>query len=367
MSRAYDEIPTEATGFVRSRGAHSTFSGMSSLGQSGLHQSQSVPALSTSTTKTDNGTHFKHGVYGDKLQDPCLLSPKRSQEPIVRGPDSGDMRPLAAQELQVGRHKPRNDIAAPSTVRANTAFEQRARLHHNTLHKRREEAVIEHARFESGVFDGCWRDPLLDSKGALPEPGPAEDHEWMGTAALDYMVGREDELCLSEGRHAALRLVVGLDMALRQAKSRLSDIFNAENSGPKCQFEPTEFLQGLVRLKVLSTAGFDEETLCQAMSVIDPSFDGHISLPVLSRALKAVRACISPSRRVSSKMSFTTCSGEKDHGEEICPTTKVPKIRVEWQEDSISSFQKSFTKFKSQQKQLLDQHLPRDERLNPLG
>ncbi|CAE7168884.1 unnamed protein product, partial [Symbiodinium pilosum] len=113
------------------------------------------------------GPHFKQGTYGDKMLDPCLM-PQLCWAPAVqgcdsrRGPDALDLRPLSTPDLQVGRKKPVLGEPIPESVRGNVAYERRARRNNEAIRKRRTEALTEQRRFENGVFQGIWRDPLLD-------------------------------------------------------------------------------------------------------------------------------------------------------------------------------------------------------------
>eukprot|EP00930_Biecheleria_cincta_P062492 TRINITY_DN47960_c0_g1_i1.p1 TRINITY_DN47960_c0_g1~~TRINITY_DN47960_c0_g1_i1.p1 ORF type:complete len:561 (+),score=76.70 TRINITY_DN47960_c0_g1_i1:33-1685(+) len=358
MSKAFDDIPTEASRLRSSRtGSQQLFSSRNSLNKSQsepiipasarldssierdtrtkkppspltFHQYGSIsPKSTTSYTQhrrrlgeperspfrqTTIGFYFpnstsRQGAYGDKLLDPCLM-PQLSWAPPIEGQsercfgDAGDVRPLAARELQIGRHLPRSGHPTSDIVRSNVAHKTKAKRVIETMHKRREEAVIEHAQFESGVFDGHWRDPLLDVGGHfrdlyhnVPEPGPAEDHSWLFDASVCFLAGTPQELDVSEAQLNAVGMLTGLDRLLRRARSTLHALFAAENmAGPKGQLEPDQFLRGLTRLGVMKDSLYSTENLCEAMAAIDPCFDGRISLPVIGRALKVVRLVTNP-------------------------------------------------------------------------
>lgn len=353
MTRAYDDIPTEASRLRSSRTAGSQLT--SSRGR--LRPSESEPVIppsarldssieqDTRTKKpptpltfyeygsispksassytqhrrrlgeperspfrqTTVGFYFpnatsRQGCYGDKLLDPCLMPQLTWAAPIEgcserRYGDAEDVRPLAARDLQVGRKLPRAGYPTSDTVRSNVCHEAKAKRVIETIQKRREEAVIEQAKFESGVFDGHWRDPILDIGGHfrdiyhnVPEPGQAEDHGWLLDASVGYLEGNTVHLDLSAAQLNAVGLLTGLDRLLRRARSTLHALFAAENlAQPKGQLEAHQFLSGLTRLGVMKDSPYTKENLCEAMAVIDPCFDGRISLPVVGRALKVVR------------------------------------------------------------------------------
>eukprot|EP00933_Yihiella_yeosuensis_P015638 TRINITY_DN13582_c1_g1_i1.p1 TRINITY_DN13582_c1_g1~~TRINITY_DN13582_c1_g1_i1.p1 ORF type:complete len:479 (+),score=79.33 TRINITY_DN13582_c1_g1_i1:360-1796(+) len=308
------------------------------------------------------GAHCKQGSYGDKLLEPCLMpptgwSPCRTAPDTRWHGDAGDLRPLASQELQVGRNIHREGQLAPELVRTNVATEAKTRHVHHHINKRREEAVLEQARFENGQYEGCWRDPLLLC-AALPEQGGAEDFSWLVKALTKLNSNTQDsELDLTPRQWSAMGLILRLEEALRRNKARMSDIFAAENHhSPKLQLEPQAFLVGLKRLGLIDAASFTEEHLAEAMGVLDPCYNGRVSLPVLSRCLRAVH------RQMYS--NFEKTLGRSFHGDRSQDKTfvkygeavPVDTVRLELQSDSIINFEKLFTKFRSQQKELLDHH-----------
>ncbi|CAE8713652.1 unnamed protein product, partial [Polarella glacialis] len=98
------------------------------------------------------------------------------------------------------------------------------------------------------------------------------------------------------------------------------------------------------------------EILCLAISALDPCFDGLVSLPVLSRALKALRKNSDVAAAAGSARLFLgrqDAAMRRTYGE----VASVDVVRLEFQAESIFKFDRSFAKFRDQQRELLDQHL----------
>jgi len=409
MSRAYDDIPAEALpvrwthhGSNQSLGSHGSAGGR-------MGHSSSEPALLTATLTHENGTekdprrlrppsplhfydygcitlksrsrflqhraklgrdrplrqtghgffipgpHFKQGTYGDKLLDPCLM-PQLCWAPAVqgcdsrRGPDALDLRPLSTPDLQVGRRKPVQGEPVPESVRGNVAYERRAKRNNEAIWKRRSEALTEQRRFENGVFQGTWRDPLLDAPSHACEPGPEEDFSWLPGALQQTLAGKsEEELGLSPAKVNAFLLLIHLADAVKKEKTLLSKIFRAENKGPPRQLEVAEFRRGLGRVGILYEVDLSQEGLCEALMEIDPTFDGRVHLPVLDRAIKVVEATAFECRKnmKSEQDHFVLAYGE---------TAPVRAVQIPNLADSINNFRKAFSSFRKQQQDLLQFH-----------
>lgn len=253
------------------------------------------PEYRTSVGFYSPGTSGKHGFYGDKLLEPVLLPTLRWDEegpalPVRWHDEPSDVRPLAVQELQaqsIYKGKP----TMPSNVRGTVTSNQRALRSFTALDKMREEAIIEQAFFENGVWEGKWRDPLLDTHGKLPMHGPVEEFCWLSDAAEKLASGiPAEDLDLTPSQVHAVCVLVELDHVLRTSSARITDLFRAENQGPGGMLEASEFYHGLLRLGVKHAAQLTEVQLWDLMCELDPSFDGTVSVPFLGRALKAVRA-----------------------------------------------------------------------------
>lgn len=300
------------------------------------------------------GPHFKPGTYGDKLLDPCLMAPMCWAPPVQgcstrRGPDVLDLRPLSTPILaaELSRQKPLGE-PIPSKVRGNVASAQRARAHGEAMMKRCREDLTEQRRYENGIFLGTWRDPWLDA-GGMPELATA-DFEWLPGALEDLLAGKsEEELGLSPPRLNAFLLLIHLDHAVRQGKTCLSKIFNAENKGPRKQLEVTQFYCGLKRIHVIKALELSEEALCEALYELDPGFDGRVYLPVLDRALKILASTGVYSRKPP---HVEEEYGPLAYGE----TSPVRSIDIPMEADSINNFRKAFKCFRDQQNALLTFH-----------
>mmetsp|Transcript_8645 Transcript_8645/g.20549 ORF Transcript_8645/g.20549 Transcript_8645/m.20549 type:complete len:487 (-) Transcript_8645:7-1467(-) len=408
MSRAYDDIPAEA---LPARWTH--LGSNASLGSHGsdrrLANATSEPAIQTVTLTHENGTekdprrlrppsplhfhdygcitlksrskflqhrtklgrarplrqtghgffvpgpHFKQGTYGDKLLDPCLM-PQLCWVPPVqgcdtrRGPDALDLRPLSTPDLQVGRKKPINGEPSPERVRGNITYARRARRNNEAIWKRRSEALTEQRRFENGIFQGIWRDPLLDVASSACEPGPEEDFSWIPGAMEELMAGKsEEELGLAPARMNAFLLLIHLGHHVREGKTLLSKLFKAENRGPPQQLEIREFFLGVKRLGILNDIAFTQETLAEALMELDPTFDGRVHIPVLHRGITVMSAA---STEIRKRMRDEEDSSELAYGE----TAPVRAVQIPKLADSINNFRKSFGSFRKQQQDLLQFH-----------
>jgi len=226
-----------------------------------------------------------------------------------------------------------------------------AKLAFQHLDKRREESVIEQARFENGVFEGRWRDPLLDNKGMLPEASAPQEHSWVAMP-LETM---------DASQVLALRILHGIDHAVRRSFGRFSDVFAAENAGAKGVLELSEFMRGLVRLGVVDEDELAIGTLQQVVAAIDTTFDGRVNVPVLQRAVIAVRnlgetppplgAGVATMWQWGLQRSQPPAKPKGDYGE----AAPVDAVRLNFKA-GLYNFGRSFEKFRAQQKELLAHH-----------
>lgn len=307
------------------------------------------------------GAEFKQGIYGDKLQDPCLLPPmswkQRPQLPLRYTDDAGDRRPGAAQALQPHL---RETFSSPSVpvVRLTTAHEQRSRLVMEAIDKQRKEAVLEQIQYEGGVFAGNWADPLLENRGVVPEPLKQVCFAWLAKAAEAVLSGFPEDRYLSPRRADAARLVIGLDETMRRTRSRLADLFVPGPHSVPFVLEAREFLQGVFRTGALPEGSLTEDSLTVVMSLLDPAYNGRVSLLVLGRAIAAVNA------RLNNANADVTMQGGvmklrpaalDSHGS-YGQTLPVIYVKLEAESRSIFDFERSFDKFRAQQRVLLGQH-----------
>eukprot|EP00434_Breviolum_minutum_P012547 symbB.v1.2.011055.t1/scaffold728.1/size168468/3 len=198
-----------------------------------------------------------------------------------------------------------------------------------------------HASLQSGG-------PRFRHTKAMHCDGQSEDG--LSRALEDLLAGKsEEELGLSPPRLNAFLLLIHLDHAVRQGKTCLSKIFNAENKGPRKQLEVTQFYRGLKRIHVIEALELSEEALCEALYELDPGFDGRVYLPVLDRALKILASTGVYSRKPP---HVEEEYGPLAYGE----TSPVRSIDIPMEADSINNFRKAFKCFRDQQNALLTFH-----------
>lgn len=291
------------------------------------------------------GGQFKQGPYGFSMLDPCLMAPRSwhtSKPPPVRWEnDPADVRPHSTEHLG---HK-RNRVAAPvcsDIVRSTRAHTLRAQMSSQHQDKNREEKFLEQVRFENGLFDGRWRDPVLDHKG-LPEEPPMEQHDWIGAEAEDMHAMQQ----------LGSRILFGLQNCLRANRAKITTLFKAENSGHPGVLEPQEFLRGLVRLGIVEEGELSLDDLVEAMTTIDPNFDGRVNLPLISRAIAAA------TKVQGQRLQATQLLEAQQHAKistSYSESLPVEVVKVDKDCRSIFNFERAFEKFKAQQHLLLMQH-----------
>lgn len=294
--------------------------------------------------------HFKHGPNGDKMQDPCLMAPM-CWTPMLQPcstrprPDVLDFRPLSTPILAAELSRQNEPIpGVPSKVRGNVTSAQRARAHGEAMMKRCREDFTEQTRYENGLL-GTWRDPLEGMPGlATPDFG------WLPGALEDLLAGKsEEELGLKPPQLNAFLLLIHLDHAVRQGKTYLSKIFNAENKSRRKELEIGEFYRGLKRIHVIDALDLSEAKLAEALWELDKGFDGRVYLPILDRALKVLASTGVYSRK--------TPPTEEEYGPfAYGETSPVRSIDIPMEADSINNFRKAFKCFRDQQNELLTFH-----------
>jgi len=296
------------------------------------------------------GPQFKQGPYGFSMLDPCLIAPRpwdstTGQPPHRQENDAGDVRPLSSEQLG---HR-RNFVEAPKvsdSVRTTKAHTERALMAFRNVDKNREEKLLEQVRFEKGMYEGRWRDPMLEAGhvGQLPEENPEEKHDWLG-ANHEEMDSRQQ---------LGSRILFGLQSCLRTCRGKVTNLFAAENrAGPAGVLEPQEFLAGLVRLGIVDDGELSVHDVIQAMTTIDPNFDGRVNLPVINRAVNAAhkvqgertQAAQQVERQFQAKLSTS-----------YTESLPVEVVKVDRESRSLFNFERSFEKFRSQQRILLAHH-----------
>lgn len=296
------------------------------------------------------GPQFKQGPYGFSMLDPCLIAPRpwastTGQLPHRQENDAGDVRPLSSEQLG---HR-RNFVDAPKisdSVRTTKAHSERALIAFRNVDKNREEKLIEQVRFEKGMYDGRWRDPMLEAGrvGQLPEENPEEKHDWLGA----------DHEEMHSQQQLGSRILFGLQSCLRTCRGKVTSLFAAESrSGPAGVLEPQEFLVGLVRLGIVEDGELSVHDVVQAMTTIDPNFDGRVSLPVLNRAVNAAHKVQGERTQAAQQVERQFQAKLSTSYSESLP---VEVVKVDRESRSLFNFERSFEKFRSQQRILLAHH-----------
>lgn len=284
------------------------------------------------------------------MVDPILMPPSASDltsksSGLRWEGDPSDMRPLLKEDFGLKRDRVNKDPVGSPMVRHTNGHERRARRHFHCLDHRREESILEQARFEHGVFEGKWRNPLLDTgmESIQDTQAPEEEHTWL-SKPLEEMTSAEE---------VASNLLFRLERAATQTRGRTAQLFVDQNHGPNGQLEPAEFIKGLEKHYILYQNELTPQKLIGIMNTIDKSFDGRVSLPVITRAVNYARTvrmrkdqekdAIRKQRQVKLKTSYS----------EAMP---IDVIKVDRYESSLLNFNRSFQKFVNQQRQLLDHH-----------
>lgn len=294
------------------------------------------------------GPQFKQGPYGFSMLDPCLIAPRAwptttGVPPVRQVDDASDVRPLSTHDMATKR----NLAEAPhlsDCVRTTKAHSERALIAFRNVDKNREEKLLEQVRFEKGMYEGRWRDPMLETKGQLPEECPEEKHDWLD--------GDTEEMHSTQQLGA--RILFGLQSCLRTTRGKITNLFQAENrQGPAGVLEPQEFLAGLVRLGVVEDGELSVHDIVHAMGTIDPNFDGRVNLPVIARAVNAAH-------KVQGQRTQATQQLERQHQAKASmsysESLPVEVVKVDRESRSLFNFERSFEKFRSQQRVLLAHH-----------
>lgn len=300
------------------------------------------------------GPQYKQGPYGFSMLDPCLLAPRpwetRKGQPPAREENApGDVRPLSVEDLGHRRNRVAHPVTS-DTVRPTRAHSERALMAFKTVDKEREERLLEHVRFEKGMYEGKWRDPLLErhpetgKQGHLPEENPEEKHDWLG--------GDHQEM--DSKQQLGSRILFGLQRSVRECRGKMTNLFKTENkSGPAGVLEPQEFLAGLVRLGVVEDGEISVEDVIHAMTTIDPNFDGHVNVPTIARAVNAAH-------KVQGQRTQANAQAEKQHQKQLSTSYSeslpVEVVKVDRESRSLFNFERSFEKFRHQQRVLLAHH-----------
>jgi len=291
------------------------------------------------------GVHSKQGGYGFSLLDPVLLSPKpweKHKVPELRhNSDPTDVRPLHAEEHSLRRARKDNPVTSPS-VRSTAGHTCRATRLAHCADNLRESKVHEQAKFEHGFFEGSWRDPLLDM-AQIPEAAPEQHSEWLCLADED----------MTDVQRLAANLLFNLEGVAYKYSSTVAQLFSAHNGVNRGVVELEMFQKALVKLGIFAHGELTTENAIAVMSIIDPSFDGKVSVPTLDRAVRAARR-IRVHREEAENERRKRRQVKLSHS--YSDPIPVEVVRVEYPASSLLNFNRSFQKFMSQQRVLLDHH-----------
>jgi len=215
--------------------------------------------------------------------------------------------------------------------------------------KNREEKLLEQVRFEKGMYEGKWRDPMLERRtdgavGQLPEEHPEETHDWLGADHEDMHTTQQ----------LGSRILFGLQRCLRDCRGKITKLFQAENKACATGvLEPEEFLAGLVRLGVVEDGELTVDNIVEAMSTIDTNFDGRVNLPLIQRAVNAAHKVQGQRTQAAQEVERKTQAKLTTTYTESLP---VEIVKVDRESRSLFNFERSFEKFRSQQRVLLAHH-----------
>lgn len=311
------------------------------------NDAQSMRRASSSSSFYFPGPDYKQGPYGFSVQDPILL-PRRSWEPsrVPQKSDqhANDQRPRNTRDAANDGGRRQAFLAKPTVpdmVRTTHGHELKLERVFQTLDRNREESCLEQTRFEDGNFGGRWCHPVRAKPGAHLGKGPLQPYSWMESDLGD----------MDDAELMASRIVSGITRALQENHSTLTRLFKAVNRGTAGVLELDEFIMGLVRIRVLGeTETFSTKVIAQAMSLIDPDYDGRINFPALNRAVKAARD-------VQRKMRQTTVDGVGPAASSIYGVDlPVEVVKVDKNSKSVYNFTRSRDLFIKQQASLLKLH-----------
>jgi len=249
-------------------------------------------------------------------------------------------------------------------VRSNKAQEYKQRLISETIRHREDEFHIEHLRFERGMFEAHYKDPLLNdglpvTLDSVAQKAPAAArHAWdMQVQEVDDPE-QEQHVQMTEQAMLSSQILLGLDEAMREQKAKLMHLFRSVNRGVAGALTPAEFLEGLQKLEILHPGDVSEKQIIDVMPGIDPDFDNKVNLPHLYAAINALKASQLPQGpEGTGKAETAKTEGPEQYGEAL----PLERVVVDRQARSLFNFEDSFQQFQKQQLALLVMHKERVE------
>lgn len=209
------------------------------------------------------------------------------------------------------------------------------------MKKRDDEAFLDRVRIESGVFDGKFPIPPHDDFIVSQKEDVGSD--WAVAADGD---SRPDSSPLEA---AAGKILRALSASMKESRAKLPALFKFVNRGAAGILEPAEFLEGLVRLGIVEENELSPDTIVRMMVAVDPEFDGRIYYTTLNRAISmAVR----PAGRTQAP-DWATRTRETAPAATYGESLPFEAVKVDLHARSLYFFDRSFEKFRRQQKALL--------------
>merc|ERR1712039_301686 len=139
----------------------------------------------------------------------------------------------------------------------------------------------------------------------------------------------------------------------RNSRGKLSHLFKTENKGTPGALEPEEFLKGLVRFGIVGEKELTEHDIIEALLAIDPTFDGRVNLPTLGRAVAVAQGLQKQRAQAAERVKQQHQTKLSNSYSETLP---VDVVKVDWQARSLFDFERSFERFRAQQRELLSMH-----------
>lgn len=301
------------------------------------------------------GPDYKQGPYGFSMLDPILMPP-RCWEPR-RGPlrsdqHVNDVRPRHIKGSASDGTLKQSQISkptAPDIVRSTRGHDMKTQHVARTLDRNHDEAWLDKELHEDGSFGGRWCHPLRSKPAGLGQgshlhDGPLDHHDWM----------HQDLSEQEEAAALASRVLSGITRALQENHSTLPHLFRAHNQGAQGVLEIEEFMEGLSRLQVLDYEDVASlKVLSEAMTLIDPDFDGRVNYPALNRAVTAAQNAQRKRRRArSAGHSRGSMVASATYGADL----PIDVVKVDRNSKSQYYFKKSTEMLQRQQNALLAHH-----------
>lgn len=316
-------------------------------------------AQSTRRAASSSGFYFpgpdcRQGPYGFSMQDPILMPPRNwepSRVPGASDQHANNVRPRNCRDAGNDGGQRQSFLSRPTVsekVRSTRGHDLKLQRVFQTMEHDREESCLEQSRHEDGNFEGRWCHPVRPKPGASGGKAFVQPFSWM----------EQDLSDMSEGSLLASRIVSGITRALQEQHSTLKRLFWAVNRhGCPGVLELDDFMDGLVRIGILDgNESVAVAVLAEAMSLIDPDFDGRVNYPALTRAIGAgqllQRQKVQAGARDSFRCRGPAASRHVNYGADL----PIEVVKMDKNSKSVYDFNRSRDLFRQQQAALLAQH-----------